>query len=81
MDELELLRRVETEARAMREPCGYDGGASSEGLNDALKALDEWRTATASKPVSMCVKCGYPHVAHGRNVFACGSFLPHPNSL
>jgi hypothetical protein len=43
MSELDLLRRVERESRALREPVGYESGASSHGLDEALKALDEWR--------------------------------------
>lgn len=72
-EELDLLLQVEREARALREPCGYESGASSEGLNQALKALDEWRALQRQK-LSVCVTCGYPEVAHGRIVWACSKF-------
>lgn len=42
-DELDLLRAVEREARALREPAGYESGASSHGLDETLAALDAWR--------------------------------------
>ena len=42
-DELTLLKRVEQAARSLREPAGYDGGATSSALDAALEALDEWR--------------------------------------
>lgn len=48
-DELELLRRVEREARSLREPVGYESGATSHGLDEALSALDVWRTENAAK--------------------------------
>lgn len=74
VDELELLREVEREVRSLREPVGYESGATSHGLDAALKALDDWRAAHAPKPVPMCVECRYPEIAHGRNVFACANF-------
>lgn len=72
MTELDLLRRVEVEIRALREVAGCD---ASKELNEALEALDEWRTTHGPPPV-MCSKCKYPEVAHGRNVYACSWFTP-----
>lgn len=42
-DELTLLRKVEDAARRLREPVGYESGATSHDLDDALRALDEYR--------------------------------------
>ena len=43
--ECALLRAVAAQARTLREPVGYEGGASSAGLDDALRALDDWDAA------------------------------------
>lgn len=43
-----LARRVIDAARALREPVGYEGGASSPELDEALAAFD--RSVNPSKP-------------------------------
>lgn len=48
-DELALLRKVEDAARRLREPVGYESGATSHDLDAALQALDDWRAASAPK--------------------------------
>lgn len=51
-DELALLKKVEDAARRLREPVGYESGATSHDLDDALQALDDFRRRPAKeKPV------------------------------
>jgi len=54
--ELELLRKVAEAARRLREPVGYESGATSHDLDDALQALDDFRRL----PIEPAPKCtGY----------------------
>ena len=53
MDELTLLKKVEDAARRLREPVGYESGATSHDLDDALRALDDLR-ARPVEPRPMC---------------------------
>jgi hypothetical protein len=59
MDELTLLKKVEDAARRLREPVGYESGATSHDLDDALRALDEFRVRPVA-PRPVCIG----HVVH-----------------
>jgi hypothetical protein len=64
--------------RDTRRPDGY----SREELVEMLKTIREQEKMMGWKVpepvvvvlVPMCKMCGYPEVAHGRNIYACGRF-------
>jgi hypothetical protein len=77
VSELELLRMVERAARALREPCGYDGGASSKELDDALLALDRFRNPAEFVYLSAenCVRCMTKAKLHSGHVVKDGEVV------